>query len=119
VIPAVALELDQELVNITQDLPSNPIISEPMAASATILTDAETKFINQIRQLRDIHPYAAGRVLDLETFKVYLVRSGIINQCNPYAIQRQYDGHSLGLFKTTTCVDGNEEENPTETFTYN
>jgi hypothetical protein len=87
-------------------------------AAATILTAAETKFICELRLLREIHPYSAQRVLDLDTYKVYLVRQGILNSCDPYAIQREHDGHTLGIFRTTMYVDGTEEQDPSHNLSY-
>jgi hypothetical protein len=83
-----------------------------MTASAMVLTEAETKFICQLRLLKDIHPYSAERVLDLDSYKVFLIRKGILHNCSPYAIQREHDSTCLGLFRTTMFVDGTEESDP-------
>ena len=80
------------------------------AIDALILQQDEVDFIQAIRGLRARNKYSAVRVLQLETFKVQLLNHGLDTGCNPYALQRQYEGHTLGLFKTTMYVNGNEED---------
>jgi hypothetical protein len=96
-------------MKISVQLDNETNTSTSTAVEALILRQDEVNFIHTLRGLRLRNDYSADRVLQLETHKLALLNYGIDCGCNPYALQRQYEERTLGLFRTTMYVNGDEE----------